>query len=89
MVPSRGGSRSIANHKFAMVTFDLIRINLCIKNHTCSYVIFFQTNKETQLPPYPIELYHKLHFKTKWLTEASRIEYVRKIFIFTNIVFQL
>ncbi|KAL4561611.1 hypothetical protein LXL04_033781 [Taraxacum kok-saghyz] len=51
VVPSRGGSRSIANHKYAM------------------------TDKNTQLQPNPIKLYHKLHFKTKWINEESRIEY--------------
>ncbi|KAL4573791.1 hypothetical protein LXL04_020608 [Taraxacum kok-saghyz] len=51
VIPSRGGSRSIANHRHAM------------------------TNKETQLPPYPIELYHKLRYKTKWINHESRIEY--------------
>ncbi|KAL4554936.1 hypothetical protein LXL04_037545 [Taraxacum kok-saghyz] len=51
VVPSRGGSRSIANHKYAM------------------------TDKNTQLQPNPIKLYHKLHFKTKWINDESRIEY--------------
>ncbi|KAL4583268.1 hypothetical protein LXL04_007836 [Taraxacum kok-saghyz] len=51
VIPSRGGYRSIENHRHAM------------------------TNKETQLPPYPIELYHKLHYKTKWINDESRIEY--------------
>ncbi|CAI9277874.1 unnamed protein product [Lactuca saligna] len=53
VIPSRGGSRSIANHKFAM------------------------TNKETQMPPSPIELYHKLHFDPikKWINDESRIQY--------------
>ncbi|CAI9299780.1 unnamed protein product [Lactuca saligna] len=53
VIPSRGGSRSITNHKFAM------------------------TNKETQMPPSPIELYHKLHFDPikKWINDESRIQY--------------
>ncbi|CAH1413615.1 unnamed protein product [Lactuca virosa] len=57
VIPSRGGSRSIANHKFAM------------------------TNKETEMPPSPIELYHKLHFHPikKWINDESRIQYVRMI----------
>ncbi|KAI3691561.1 hypothetical protein L2E82_49926 [Cichorium intybus] len=55
VIPSRGGSRSIANHKFAM------------------------TNKETQLPPSPIELYHKLHFHPtkEWINDESHIQYAR------------
>ena len=32
-----------------------------------------QTNKETQLPPYPIELYHKLHYKTKWIMTSHEL----------------
>ncbi|KAL4564021.1 hypothetical protein LXL04_028071 [Taraxacum kok-saghyz] len=51
VVPSRGSSRSIANHKYAT------------------------TDKNTQLQPNPIKLYHKLHFKTKWINDESRIEY--------------
>ncbi|CAH1426986.1 unnamed protein product [Lactuca virosa] len=53
VIPSRGGSRSIANHKFAM------------------------TNKETRIPPSPIELYHKLHFHPikKWINDESHIQY--------------
>ncbi|KAL4567206.1 hypothetical protein LXL04_022782 [Taraxacum kok-saghyz] len=49
MVPSRGGSRSIANHKYAM------------------------TDKNTQLQTNPIKLYHKLHFKTKWINDEKNI----------------
>ncbi|CAH1420912.1 unnamed protein product [Lactuca virosa] len=53
VIPSRGGSRSIATHKFAM------------------------TNKETEMPPSPIELYHKFHFHPikKWINDESRIQY--------------
>ncbi|CAI9276983.1 unnamed protein product [Lactuca saligna] len=53
VISSRGGSRSIANHKFSM------------------------KNKETQLPPTPIELYHKLHFHPtkEWLNDETRIQY--------------
>ncbi|MFS7954915.1 hypothetical protein Hanom_Chr07g00636271 [Helianthus anomalus] len=38
-----------------------------------------EINPETQMPPSPLELYHKLHFnatKQGWLNENSRIEYV-------------
>ncbi|MFS7929356.1 putative transposase, Ptta/En/Spm, plant [Helianthus anomalus] len=44
-----------------------------IANHT-----FQMINPETQMPPSPLELYHKLHFnatKQGWLNENSRIEY--------------
>ncbi|CAH1413323.1 unnamed protein product [Lactuca virosa] len=53
VISSRGGSRSIANHKFSM------------------------KNKETQLPPTPIKLYHKLHFHPtkEWLNDETRIQY--------------
>nr|KAJ0192818.1 hypothetical protein LSAT_V11C800435250 [Lactuca sativa] len=58
VISSRGGSRSIANHKFSMATSQL-------------------KNKETQLPPTPIELYHKLHFHPtkEWLNDETRIQY--------------
>ncbi|MFS8026839.1 putative transposase, Ptta/En/Spm, plant [Helianthus anomalus] len=45
-----------------------------IANHTYQMI-----NPETQMPPSPLELYHKLHFnatKQGWLNENSRIEYV-------------
>ncbi|CAI9280417.1 unnamed protein product [Lactuca saligna] len=34
-------------------------------------------NKKTQLPPTPIELYHKLHFHAtkEWLNDETRIQY--------------
>ncbi|KAL8265410.1 hypothetical protein R6Q59_023540 [Mikania micrantha] len=54
VITSRGGSRSISNHKFHLI------------------------NKETQMPPSPLEVYHKLHFNAKkqvWLNEDARIEY--------------
>ncbi|MFS7966175.1 putative transposase, Ptta/En/Spm, plant [Helianthus anomalus] len=44
-----------------------------IANHT-----FQMINPETQIPPSPLEVYHKLHFnatKQGWLNENSRIEY--------------
>ncbi|KAL8254927.1 hypothetical protein R6Q59_033148 [Mikania micrantha] len=58
VITSRGGSRSISNHRFHL------------------------TNKETQQPPSPLEIYYKLHFNAKkqgWLNEDARIEY-EKIF---------
>ncbi|KAJ0892886.1 hypothetical protein HanPSC8_Chr09g0371261 [Helianthus annuus] len=45
-----------------------------IANHT-----FQMINPETQMPPSPLELYHKLHFNATeqgWLNENSHIEYV-------------
>ncbi|MFS8018770.1 putative transposase, Ptta/En/Spm, plant [Helianthus anomalus] len=45
-----------------------------IANHT-----FQMINPETQMPPSPLEVYHKLYFnatKQGWLNENSRIEYV-------------
>ncbi|KAF5816032.1 hypothetical protein HanXRQr2_Chr03g0129851 [Helianthus annuus] len=49
-------------------------------NHLCDYWELEKTkiNPETQMPPSPLELYHKLHFnatKQGWLNENSRIEY--------------
>lgn len=38
-----------------------------------------QTNPETQMPPSPLEIYHKLHFnaqKKGWQNEEARVEYV-------------
>ncbi|KAK9053684.1 hypothetical protein SSX86_024758 [Deinandra increscens subsp. villosa] len=52
--PSRGGSRSIANHVFQL------------------------TNPETQMPPSPLEMYYRLHYKADkqgWLNDQSRIDY--------------
>ncbi|KAL8253907.1 hypothetical protein R6Q59_032128 [Mikania micrantha] len=37
-----------------------------------------QINKETQLPPSPLEVCHKLHFNAKkheWLNDYARVEY--------------
>ncbi|XP_076956530.1 uncharacterized protein LOC143631762 [Bidens hawaiensis] len=44
-----------------------------IANHT-----FQMTNPETQIPPSPLEVYHKLHYngaKQGWLNDESRVEY--------------
>ncbi|KAL8265851.1 hypothetical protein R6Q59_003195 [Mikania micrantha] len=49
-------------------------------NHLCDYWEFEKTriNKETQVPPIPLEVYHKLYFNAKkhgWLNDYARVEY--------------
>ncbi|MFS7916173.1 hypothetical protein Hanom_Chr02g00174001 [Helianthus anomalus] len=64
--------------------------------HLSSLMLYYcflltQTNRETQTPPSPFEVYYKLHYNAKkgWLNDEAKIEYVSSYSLCLKLVLML